>query len=102
MRNEWAMNPEYATKLVYDITREWTEEKRQSVQQWSRVREQFLRELVENQVFDHVSDADADFEHFLGEWEQTLQPEYKGWPVMPAFEEFKNPADEQAQSSQSA
>ena len=62
---------------------------------------ELIEELARNQVWDHVSDSDAQFEHFVGVWEQRLQPESGGWPVAPAFEEFKNPADEQAESSQS-
>ena len=100
LRNEWAMDPECATELVYNMTREWTEEKRQSVREWKGVRERFVRDLVQNRVFDDVSDADPKFEHFLGEWERTLQPESKGWPLSPAFEEFQSP--EESSQSQSA
>ena len=89
-RNEWAMNPKYATKSTSAISAQWSPEKQASIAEFSTLREDFIAELAANEVFDFQKDDSKSFADFLDKWESKLGPEKDGWPTALAFEKFED------------
>ena len=86
VRNQWALDRECAQPETLAKSARFSDEKKRSIAEWTKRREDFVAELAANDVFDRKNDDCPVFAEFVKKWESTLNAD----PKDPAFEKFED------------